>query len=147
MRRNQSRTARLVRASNLIASHRIASHRVSRNQSRLPTDRNTPAPLHAKTAQTHTQRAGRRFWFPPNAPLRTTRKVPPSSVEIMDPSGRSLEDIYGPLNEGAELTLLCLAKGGELKLCRATRALNRFAGARAASQSGRPVARAAPAAA
>jgi len=32
----------------------------------------------------------------------------------MDSNGRSLEQIYGPLSEGSDLTLLCLSKGGKL---------------------------------
>lgn len=31
----------------------------------------------------------------------------------MDTNGRSLEQIYGPLSEGSDLTLLCLSKGGK----------------------------------
>lgn len=42
--------------------------------------------------------------------------VPPKSVQIMDSSGRSLEEqIYGPLSESSDLTLVCLAKGGKFQ--------------------------------
>lgn len=44
---------------------------------------------------------------------RATNLVPPSSVEMMDSNGRPLEQIYGPLSEGSDLTLLCLSKGGK----------------------------------
>lgn len=49
-------------------------------------------------------------------PTKTTL-VPPRSVQIVDSNGRSLEQIYGPLSESSDLTLLCLAKGGELLCC------------------------------
>lgn len=40
--------------------------------------------------------------------------VPPESVEIFDPSGqRSSKQLYGPLSEGSDLTLICLARGGK----------------------------------
>lgn len=55
-------------------------------------------------------------WIPNNN-NNTTQLclVPPKSVQIMDSSGRSLEQIYGPLSEDSDLTLLCLSKGGKFK--------------------------------
>lgn len=46
---------------------------------------------------------------------RLITTVPPKSVHIMDLKGRSLEQIYGPLSESSNLTLVCISKGGKFE--------------------------------